>query len=135
MKHKRLFVSRVLLGLWGILFLSLATAHAEFLIEFADGRRMIVRSYKKEGSTVTVYMPSGSVAFRKSDVKQIVALSASPRGPQEQPAQAASELARYLKWAVPGTREEGAVKPAIEKTPSEATPSKKLRNALQGRDL
>ncbi len=137
MNHKRLFLSRVLLGLWGILFLSLATAHAQFLIEFTDGRQMTVRSYKEEGEKVKVYTPSGSFAFRKGDVKQIVALSQSPRGPQEQPAKAGSELARYLT-AVPGTREEGAANPAVEKTPSEpteATASEKLRDTLQGRNL
>jgi hypothetical protein len=34
---KRRFLAHLLLGLWGLLFLSIATAHAQFLIEFADG--------------------------------------------------------------------------------------------------
>jgi hypothetical protein len=71
---KRLFFPRILLGLWGLLFLSIATAHAQFLIEFTDGRRMQVPSYKEEGEKVRVYTPSGSFAFRKSDIKRVVTL-------------------------------------------------------------
>ncbi len=71
---KRRFLAHLLLGLWGLLFLSIATAHAQFLIEFADGRRMKVPSYKEEGEQVTVYTPSGSFAFQKSDIKRVVAL-------------------------------------------------------------
>ena len=92
---KRRFLAHLLLGLSGLLFLSTATAYAQFLIEFTDGQRIKVASYKEEGEQVTVYTPSGSFAFRKGDVKQIVALGKSPRVRPEQPPKAASALTRY----------------------------------------
>lgn len=90
---KKRFLFRLLLGLWGFFFLSLATAaNAQYLIEFTDGRRMTVRSYKDEGEKVTVYTPSGSFAFRKGDIKHIETLGepiAKPTGTErlDMPAQ------------------------------------------------
>jgi len=142
---KRRFLAHLLLGLSGLLFLSVATAHAQFLIEFTDGRQMKVASYREEGEQVTVYTPSGSFAFRKGDVKQIVALGESPGVRSEQPSKAASALTHYMaKRAVRGTGEEDAAKTAVEKKPTvhkppselgEATVIEKLGNALQGTTL
>lgn len=141
----RLFFARLLLGLWGSLFFFIATADAQFLIEFTDGRRMKVASYREGGEQVTVYTPSGSFAFQKGDVKHIVALSKSPRVPHEQPPKAASVPARYpAKRAGLGTREAGAAKAAAEENPTVqkppgalrgATVTEELRNALQGQTL
>jgi hypothetical protein len=130
---KRLFLSRILLGLWGLLFLSIATAHAQFLIEFTDGRRMKVPSYKEEGEKVKVYTLSGSFAFRKSDIKRVVTLG--------EPAAVAKTEGKRLKEPRQqiAARERPEPLPvvaqsAVEKKVAEPQPDKDLTPADQLRD-
>lgn len=139
---KKQFLSYALLSAVPSLFLSVAPVQAQYLIEFTDGRQMTVRSYTEKGPTVTVYMSSGSIAFRKDDVKQIVALGERARVSEDQPPKTASLLDRYqTDSSVVSTPEADSApsavekKPVVQKTPKEPTATKKLGNALQGTQL
>ena len=111
---KKRFLSHLLLGLCGVCLLLLTTADAQYLIEFTDGRRMTVPSYKDEGEKVKVYTPSGSFAFQKGDIKRIKTLRdpqakrpeakaldmparIAPKKPEPAPVVAQAELAKTQK--------------------------------------
>jgi len=55
-----------------LLLLERASAHAKFILEFTDGRKMTVSNYKEIGQSIKVYTPNGSFAFRKEDIVRVV---------------------------------------------------------------
>jgi hypothetical protein len=77
---KRHFFVGILFGVWALFFWFPATVQAKAVIEFTDGHRMVVTSYKEEGDKIRVYSSLGSFAFRKEDVAKII-----DQGPSQQP--------------------------------------------------
>ena len=139
---KKRFLSCALLTAVSSLFLTAATVQAQYQIEFTDGRLMTVRSYKEEGQTITVYMSSGSVAFQKADIKQIVGPGEQPRVQHAQPPKTASLLDRYQPENAAASMPEADGAPStVEKTSGprrtaqEPTPTEKLQDALQQVEL
>lgn len=61
-------------------------AHAKFILEFTDGRKITVPNYKEIGASIRVYTPNGSFAFRKEDIVRIVNVRPEPPRPPAQPA-------------------------------------------------
>jgi len=77
MRHR--FPLRTTLGLCALLCLLPISAHAKFLIEFADGHNMTVANYEEQGNTVKVYTSLGSFSFQKSDIINITDLDAGKK--------------------------------------------------------
>jgi hypothetical protein len=65
---------QILFVLSALLFLLPVSAHAKFIIEFADGHRMTVANYEENGDTVRVHTSLGSFAFQKKDIVKITDL-------------------------------------------------------------
>ncbi len=65
---------RIIFVLSALLFLLPVSAHAKFIIEFADGHRMTVANYEENGDTVRVHTSLGSFAFQKKDIVKITDL-------------------------------------------------------------
>jgi len=61
-----------------LLLIERVPAHAAFVLEFADGRKMTVANYQEVGPTVKVYTVNGSFAFRKKDIVRIVSTEQQP---------------------------------------------------------
>ena len=68
-------LSNFTVGLIGLLPLLVFEARADFLIEFADGRKVTVGHYVEEGQTIKIYTLQGTIGFRKEDVKHITEIS------------------------------------------------------------
>jgi len=77
MRHR--FSFRTTFGLCALLCLLPISAHAKFLIEFADGHNMTVANYEQQGDTVKVYTSLGSFAFQKNDIVNITDLDAGKK--------------------------------------------------------
>ncbi len=77
MRHR--FSLRATFGLCALLCLLPISAHAKFLIEFADGHNMTVANYEEHGNTVKVYTSLGSFSFQKSDIVNITNLDAGKK--------------------------------------------------------
>jgi hypothetical protein len=60
-------------------------AHAKFILEFTDGRKLTVSNYKEIGQSIRVYTPNGSFAFRKEDIARIVNAERAQPTPQPTP--------------------------------------------------
>lgn len=71
---RRHFPLRIIFVLSALLFLLPVSAHAKFVIEFADGHRMTVANYEENGETVKVNTSLGSFAFQKKDIVKITDL-------------------------------------------------------------
>lgn len=70
---------RIIFVLSALLFLLPVSAHAKFIIEFADGHRMTVANYEENGDTVKVNTSLGSFAFQKKDIVKITDLDAGKK--------------------------------------------------------
>lgn len=68
-----------------ILVLGRVSAHAAFIIEFADGRKITVTNYQEIGPHIKVYTLNGSFAFRKADIVRIVNTEQQPSTPLTRP--------------------------------------------------
>ncbi len=68
-----------------ILVIERIPAHAAFMLEFADGRKMTVANYQEVGPTIKVYTVNGSFAFRKKDIVRIVSTEQQPSPPLARP--------------------------------------------------
>src|SRR5215470_7999525 len=77
MRHH--FSLRIIFVLSASLFLLPVSAHAKFIIEFADGHNMTVANYEESGDSVKVYTSLGSFAFQKNDIVKITDLDAGKK--------------------------------------------------------
>jgi len=55
-----------------IIFLSLSTSEAGFLIELKNGRTIYTENYEIEGDKIVLYLKNGIVKFSKDEIKSIV---------------------------------------------------------------
>ena len=82
----RLQYLRVFSLLSVILLLTQESAHANFILEFTNGRKVTVSNYEEIGQNVKVYTPNGSFAFRKEDIVHISDMRQPRPTPPAQPA-------------------------------------------------
>ena len=68
-----------------LLALGRIPAHAAFMLEFADGRKITVANYQVIGPNIKVYTLNGSFAFRKEDIVRIVSTEQQPSTPLARP--------------------------------------------------
>ena len=68
-----------------LLVLGRVPAHAAFILEFADGRKITVTNYQEIGPNIKVYTLNGSFAFRKEDIVRIVSTEQQPSTPLARP--------------------------------------------------
>lgn len=55
-----------------IIFLSLSTSEAGFLIELKNGRTIYTDHYQMEGNQIILYFETGTMKFAKDEIKSIV---------------------------------------------------------------
>lgn len=125
MRHR--FSLRTTLGLCALLCLLPISAHAKFLIEFADGHNMTVANYEEQGNTVKVYTSLGSFSFQKSDITNITDLDAGKKAKKP----AVTAKARPLPSPSAAKEPEA---PAPEKR-STSTPQKGQKNSSPLEDV
>lgn len=120
MRHR--FSLRATFGLCALLCLLPISAHAKFLIEFADGHNMTVANYEERGNTVKVYTSLGSFSFQKSDIINITDLDAGKKAKKP----AVTVKARPLP-PPPVTKEPET--PALEKRPVTTPPKEQKKSS------
>jgi hypothetical protein len=54
-----------------IIFLSLSTSEAGFLIELKNGRTIYTENYEMDGNQIILYLDTGTMKFAKDEVKSI----------------------------------------------------------------
>ena len=126
---------RIILVLGALLFLIPVTAHAKFIIEFADGHRMTVSNYEETEREVKVYTSLGSFAFRREDVVQIIDTNPGKKAKSVEP------LPEPGSSSVQGGEEQAArpqgeeAKAKTEKRPDLAQVKEALGNSAEVQDF
>jgi len=69
---KKCFLFLVLFSIGIILPLSSSSSYAMFLIEFKNGRKIVVEDYRIEGGNIVLYLKSGSARMPKDGVQSIL---------------------------------------------------------------
>jgi len=125
----------IILALSALLFLIPVTAHAKFIIEFADGHRMTVSNYEQTEQEVKVYTSLGSFAFRREDVVQIIDMNPGKKAKSIEPLSGPG-TSSFLREEERATRPQGEeAKAKTEKHPDLTQVREVLSNSTEVQDF